>query len=178
MSALKLSVNTPVQVALSYPTGKEVQGQYGPQVLFSLCLAPGGEKAMYVPPAVAEQIQSLGIVKGEPFQIVKAEVTNGGRPKVEWRVTRLKPEPSSVKKPVSTTPVNGHAALNGIPYCDPKTELIHAYDTAIQVLVEARAHAAMAGLPVQFTGEDVRQLAATLIIDAGKNRRMPGLRAA
>ena len=177
MSTLKVPVNQPVQVALAYPTGKEVQGQYGPQVLFSLCLAPGGEKSMYVPPAVAEQIQNLGIAKGEPFQIVKVEVPNGTRPKVEWRVTRLKPEPSTVKKPVSV-PVNGHAALNGIPYYDPKTELILAYDTAIQVLVEARAHAAMAGLPVQFTGEDVRQLAATLIIDAGKNRRMPGLRAA
>jgi hypothetical protein len=45
--------------------------------MFSLCLAPAGEKLMYVPPIVSDQIQKLGIVKGEPFQVLKAEVPNG-----------------------------------------------------------------------------------------------------
>ena len=178
MSILKFSVNVPARVALAYPAGKEVQGQYGPQVLFSLALAPAGEKSMYVPPLVAEQIKSLGIVKGEPFQLLKAEIPNGSRPKVEWRVTRLQPESAPVKKPVSTAPVNGHAAVNGVPYFDQKTELTHAYHLAVDVLVEAAGYAASKNLRVQFLGEDIRQLAAVIVIDAGKNRRTPGLRAA
>jgi hypothetical protein len=178
MNTLKFAVNVPARVALSFPTGKPVEGQYGPQVMFSLCLAPAGETSMFLPPIAAAEIQKLGIAKGEPFEICKASVPNGDKPKIEWRVKRFQPEATSVKKPVSTTLVNGHAALNGVPYWEEKTELIRAYDTAIEVLVEARAHAAVAGLPVQFTGEDVRQLAATLIIDRGKNRRTPGLRAA
>jgi hypothetical protein len=68
---------------------------------------------------------------------------------------------------------NGHATLNGIPYWDPKTELMHCYDDAIGVLVTVRDTAAKQGLPVQFTGEDLRQVAATLYIDRGKDRRTP-----
>lgn len=69
---------------------------------------------------------------------------------------------------------NGHAVHNGIPYWDPKTELLHCYNDAISVLVAVRDNAAKQGLPVQFTGEDLRTVAATLYIDAGKDRRCPG----
>jgi len=177
MSILKFSNNQPVRVALAFSDGKEVQGKFGPQVMFSLSVAPFGETSMYVPPVVAEQIKSLGIGKGEPFQIEKAEVPNGSKPKIEWKVSKLEIQ---TRKPVAavTERVNGHAAVNGVPYFDLKTELVRAYDMAIDVLVEARAHAAVASLPVQFTGEDVRQLAAVIIIDEGKNRRCPSTRAA
>jgi hypothetical protein len=50
-NTLKFQLNVPARVALSFPTGKEVEGQFGPQIMFSLCLAPAGEKLMYVPPA-------------------------------------------------------------------------------------------------------------------------------
>jgi hypothetical protein len=68
---------------------------------------------------------------------------------------------------------NGHATHNGVPYWDAKTELLQCYKDAIDVLVVVREDAARQGLPVQFTGEDLRQVAATLYIDAGKNRRCP-----
>jgi hypothetical protein len=173
MNTLKFAVNVPARVALSFPTGKPVEGQYGPQVMFSLCLAPAGERLMYVPPIVDEQIQKLGIVKGEPFQVLKAEVPNGGRPKIEWKVSKLQPE---LDKPAVRSQVNGHAAVNGIPYLDPKTEWLRCADDAIAALVMVREHATAKGLPVQFTGEDLRQVAATLYIDAGKTRRCPAVR--
>lgn len=169
MSTLKFSLNTPVRLALAYPTGKQVEGQYGPQVMYTLSEAPAGETAMYLIPAVAEQIDALKLQKGESLEILKLQKPGS---KIEWKVSRVEP----AKKPMQT--VNGHAALNGVPYWDLKSELIGAYDMAVQVLVEARAHAAMANLPIQFTGEDVRQLAAVIVIDRGKDRRTPGLRAA
>jgi hypothetical protein len=69
---------------------------------------------------------------------------------------------------------NGHATLNGIPYWDSKTEWLHCADDAIDALVTARDHAASKGLPVQFTGEDLRMVATTIYIDRGKDRRCPG----
>ncbi len=172
MSTLKFAVNTPVRVALAYPTGKEVQGQYGPQVMYTLSEAPAGATAMYLPPLVSDKILALKPQKGEPIQIVKTQ--KPGSKQMEWQVTRLQPEPVPVRKPVATAPVNGHASANGVPYLDLKTELVRAYDMAIDVLVEARSHAAVAGLPIQFNGEDVRQLAAVVIIDQGKDRRSNG----
>ena len=62
---------------------------------------------------------------------------------------------------------------NGIPYWDPKTEWLHCADDAIDALVTARDHAASKGLPVQFTGEDLRMVATTIYIDRGKDRRCP-----
>jgi hypothetical protein len=96
------------------------------------------------------------------------------------------PAPASANTPAQTnTPTNGngtpkapvhgngHAVHHGIPYWDPKAELRHCYEDAIEVLVAARDVAAGKGLPVQFTGDDLRQVAATLYIDAGKDRRTP-----
>ena len=169
MNTLKFAVNTPARVALAFQTGKEVQGQFGPQVMFSLCLAPNGEHTMYVPPVVAEQITKLGIVKGEPFQVVKTETQNGTR-KIEWKVTKLPPEPA--KKPVQSQTTD-HTP---IPFLDPKLEWLRCADEAVDVLVSARAHAAAKGLPVQFSGEDVRVVASTLYIGRGQDRRFQAAR--
>jgi hypothetical protein len=96
------------------------------------------------------------------------------------------PAPASANTPAQTnTPTNGigtakppvngngHAVHNGIPCWDPKADLRHCYEDAIEVLVAAGDIAAGKGLPVQFTGDDLRQVAATLYIDAGKDRRCP-----
>jgi hypothetical protein len=187
MSILKFAVNTPVRVALSYPTGKEFAGKFGPRVLFSLCLAPAGERSMYLPPIAAEQIAKLGIVQGEPFQIVKATVPNVGRPKIEWQVSRIEtkhaeretnPAAAETKPAAAETKPQqtGHATKNGVPYRDPKAEWLRCADEAVEVLVTARAHAAAKGLPVQFSGEDVRVVASTLYIGRGQDRRASALR--
>lgn len=220
MSVLRFQTNVPVEVALAYSDGKEVEGQYGPQYMFSLAAAPNGEKTMYVPPIVASRIAELRIGKGELFAICKAELKNGNRRGIEWQVKRVDPDPrcqdgadnplparpeppvppsakvNGTAAPVRNTgadpgngqsttkpgngngTVNGHAAVNGIPYWDPKTEWLRCAEDAIDALVTVRNHAAAKGLPVQFTGEDLRQVAATLYIDRGKDRRCPngGLR--
>ncbi len=210
MSVLRFQTNVPVEVALAYSDGKEVEGQYGPQLMFSLAEAPNGEKTMYVPPIVAERLKELHVDRGQRVQICKAEVKSGNRRSIEWQVTRIDPDPRwqnpprpepaapppamvvGAAVPIRSTgsdpgngqsstpangnshpPVNGHATANGVPYWDPKAKLLRCYDEAIDVLVLARDHAAGKGLPVQFTGEDLRQVAATLYIDAGKDRRTP-----
>jgi hypothetical protein len=64
---LKFETNTPVQVALEYPDGLNVPGQYGPQVKFSLT----ENRVMFVSSDVAQAIKTLGVQPAEPFTITK-----------------------------------------------------------------------------------------------------------
>lgn len=59
--------NVPAEVALQFPTGKNVEGQYGPQTMFSL----EGNKVMYLDPGPAKMVETLAPQVGEPFMIVK-----------------------------------------------------------------------------------------------------------
>src|SRR6266849_8255527 len=74
--------NVPAEVALKYGDGKDVAGQYGDQILYTLT----DGRVMCVPPIVRKQIQDFGIAKGELFTITKTEKKNGTRRTIEWIV--------------------------------------------------------------------------------------------
>lgn len=59
---VQFQTNVPVEVALKYNDGKEVSGQYGDQVLYTLT----DGRVMYVPPIVKRRIDELGIGRGDP----------------------------------------------------------------------------------------------------------------
>jgi hypothetical protein len=77
---VQFQTNVPIEVALKYNDGKEVTGQYGDQVLYTL----SDGRVMYVPPIVKKKIDELGIGRGEQFTITKAEKKNGTRRTIEW----------------------------------------------------------------------------------------------
>ena len=79
---VQFQTNVPVEVALKYNDGKEVNGQYGDQVLYTLT----DGRVMYVPPIVKRRIDELGIARGELFTLTKAEKKNGTRRTIEWLV--------------------------------------------------------------------------------------------
>ena len=79
---VQFQTNLPIEVALKYDDGKEVTGQYGDQVLYTLT----DGRVMYVPPIVKKKIDELGIGRGELFTITKAEKKNGTRRTIEWVV--------------------------------------------------------------------------------------------
>ena len=79
---VQFQTNVPVEVALKYNDGKEVNGQYGDQVLYTLT----DGRVMYVPPIVKRKIDELGIGRGELFTLTKAEKKNGTRRTIEWLV--------------------------------------------------------------------------------------------
>ena len=64
---LKFEINKPVTVALEFPDGLNVPGNYGPQVKFSLT----EQRVMFVPPDVADAIRKLGVLPGERFTVTK-----------------------------------------------------------------------------------------------------------
>jgi hypothetical protein len=79
---VQFQTNVPIEVALKYNDGKEVTGQYGDQVLYTLT----DGRVMYVPPIVKKRIDELGIGRDEQFTITKAEKTNGTRRTIAWVV--------------------------------------------------------------------------------------------
>jgi hypothetical protein len=79
---VQLQTNIPVEAALKYSDGKDVTGQYGDQVLYTL----SDGRVIYVPSIVKKKIEKAGIARGELFSITKAERKNGTRRTIEWPV--------------------------------------------------------------------------------------------
>ncbi len=165
---VQFNTNIPVEVSLKYGDGKDVTGQYGDQVLYTLT----DGRVMYVPPIVRKQIEELGIPKGEPFTITKAEKKNGTRRTIEWLVTtnRRKVSPSAVasknnrERPGANRGSeiqNGHGADVARPRGSPgadRPSLLQAFTKAVDVAAEAERYAAAHGISLQFTSEDVREI--------------------
>ena len=58
---LKCKPNVPEEIALKFPDGINVSGQYGNQVLYTLA----DNRKLYLPPIVAEKIKELKVVPEE-----------------------------------------------------------------------------------------------------------------
>ena len=93
MNILRFEANTPIQVALKFDGGCDVDGRYGLQVLYTL----DDGRLMYVEPKVARRINELKITAGEPFSICKREAKIGLQRTVEWEVNRLEPVPATAR---------------------------------------------------------------------------------
>ena len=76
------STNVPVTVTLAFQDGLDVEGRFGDQVMYTL----EDGRVMYVAPMVRTKIEELGIGKGQPFTMCKAERRNGSRRWIEWTV--------------------------------------------------------------------------------------------
>ena len=107
---VRFSTNVPEIVAIKFRDGKEVEGRFGAQWMYSL--ADG--RQMYVAPIVAERIGQLEIQPGELFSVCKREVKEPGmrKPEIRWQVERLAPEPPAAVQ-LPQAPANGYPAQSG-----------------------------------------------------------------
>jgi hypothetical protein len=111
MNILRFEANTPVQVALKFDGGRDVDGRYGPQVLYTL--ADG--RLMYLEPKAARHINELKITASELFTICKREVKNGQKSGIQWEVKRLEPVPKpGGSKLVQPASANTSAAAQSV----------------------------------------------------------------
>jgi hypothetical protein len=173
---LQFQTNVPIEVALKYNDGKEVTGQYGDQVLYTLT----DGRVMYVPPIVKKKIDELGIGRGELFTITKAEKRNGTRRTIEWvvatdgsgdrtpqrRVGQPNSQPPAQRRagPVSA-PANGNghrpsspSAGKGFLVTGQGQFLLQALAAAVDAAVATECYAAACGTELQFTSEDLREI--------------------
>jgi len=169
---VQFQTNVPVEVALKYGDGKEVNGQYGDQVLYTL----SDGRVMYVPPIVKRKIEELGIGRGELFTVTKAEKKNGTRRTIEWEVAAGDTHPPArVQQPNGQRPShprndaalpgngNGHRANSttdskGFLVTSHGQLLLQSLAAAVDVAAATERYAAASGLEVQFTSEDLREI--------------------
>jgi len=167
---VQFQTNVPVEIALKYSNGKDVTGQYGDQVLYTLT----DGRVMYVPPIVRKQIEGLAVARGELFTITKAENKNGTRRTIEWQVSvngrtakeSNSPPPNEVARPLcagSASQSPAHASNNGTPRRVAPLPvsaqfLKQALALAVDAVAEAERYAGSHGISLQFTSEDVREI--------------------
>lgn len=88
---ISFQTNIPVELALQFLEGKPVDSQFGGvQHLFSTTANRVFFVSEIVGNIIADQLKKLGVQKGEPIEICKAEVTQGrGRKGIQWIVKRV-----------------------------------------------------------------------------------------
>ena len=101
---LKCKPNIPEEIALKFPDGINVSGQYGNQVLYTLA----DNRRLYVPPIVTAKIKELQVVPEEPFSLCKRVDPENG---VQWEVKRVDPPASG---PEFVAPAHSQAATVGL----------------------------------------------------------------
>ena len=88
MPILKFELNVPIELHLRSIEGKPVDSKFGPQQQFT-----AEEGIFYVSEMVGailtDQLRKLRVRAGDLVEIIKAEVTNGGRKKIQWQVAQI-----------------------------------------------------------------------------------------
>ena len=191
---LRFNTNAPVEVALRYDDGKRVEGRYGEQVMYAL----EGDRVMYVPPVVANQIRELGIRAREPFEICKAELREENKRWIEWRVRRLEEprHPASLGNvpEAAASGLNGQAQnhRNGSTHQNARpldlqaspdgtllpvpvtgagiTAMELAMSGAAEIAQRVESRARMRNYSLQFNSEDIRAIGLTMFIQAMRER--------
>jgi hypothetical protein len=183
---VQFQTNVPIDIALKYNDGKEVTGQYGDQVLYTLT----DGRVMYVPPIVKKKIDELGIGRGELFTITKAEKKNGTRRTIEWVVATDgsgdRKTQSRVQQPNGTAPAqrrggggstptngNGHrpsslSEAKGFLVTGQGQFLLQALAAAVDVAAATERYASACGLELQFTSEDLREIGLSIYTTGAK----------
>lgn len=186
---LRPDANVPVELRLRYAgSGKPVQGQYGPQVMYTVEDRAGGVRTLYLDPTVATKIDMLDLAVGQPFLLCKRQSTLGGRKQTEWEVSRID-RPGDARPPV--TKVTDHAyaipasATGATPISTPPIStpaqtgpaalMADCLRQAVDLLATTQKYASERGFPlVTFSAEDIRTTAVSLFIERGREAKIRG----
>lgn len=176
MPRLNLTPGVPTILAIQR-AGENVPSNFtrgGFDVLFK---TTDGDQ-LYVEPEragdIEREMQALGIRYGEPMQLTKHKTTHGGH---AYRVERLPnrdagghnvPERSAGYSAPQTPPAPRYAEPAAAAVTPTSARLLAAYMLAVDTLLETQVYASRKGLQLTVTTEDVRCLAATVLIEQSK----------
>jgi len=161
--AIKFATNIPQTLAFPYGDSKEVEGNFGPQHMYTVEV--NGEKdRLYASPYLHDQLVSGGVGAGSVLTITKVELEGG---KAGWNISTDAPASGQAPMPAAAPtngaaprPINGHAPHN-------RTHYTHLLAAAISDAATA-AHLANVkidsegGDMVNFTSADIEKLAVHL----------------
>jgi hypothetical protein len=173
-------------IAISQIPGENAPSQIGgPEVKFRLV----DGRAWYVPPAVADDIYRQRIQPRQQIEVLKfgrmkhevrivglqANLGNGSAPSPPHQPADVQQDTTAYRSPNNTPPpvawpADEHQQLASAP-APPLTisgRLWGAYMVAVDTLLETKAYAQRKGLALEVKCEDVRCLAATILIEQSK----------
>ena len=175
---LRLETNKPQIIALKYTAGKEVPGNFGDQMLFTLT----DGRIWYAPLFVAEKVDALQLGRNEPFQVCKTEVfRQGQKPLTVYEIERAETAlttqpPAPQRKPAPTAATGDQVTTQQNQGTSPalrafspaaKTYML-AFADALDIAHEVAPYAKKRGIELEFSCESIRAMATTLFIHAPK----------
>ena len=191
MDKIQPALNTPLDLAVQYPEGQEVQSKFGPgkQVMF---VTVDG-KALYLSQYAASKIQGLNLKPGQPFRLTKFEVSTGHSKTTDWKAELLPGEqgdgtfvvgkPAAGAEPPPPRSVQrdgGPPAPNGSNHTGfPKSPYEHSGSSAflreaVNMLIDVEA--SCIEYAKKYSGairnEDVRALMISVYINQSKGARV------
>lgn len=170
-------IGLPEIIALAATTGEMVSSNFGGSEV-KLQLTNG--RPWYVAPAMADVIRTSGIVARQQL-----EVTKTGKGPMDWQIIPLQAHlggaPAAPQNAAGTalaaapTPQPIQQTQNSAtvaPSVNAATaRFVAAYKSAVDVLLEAKTYAQGRGLALEIRCDDVRCLAATMMIHAEGGRK-------
>ena len=122
--------DTPVEVALKYPTARQITTEHGERAMFSLV----DGRVMFLDLEVAGQIAAAGLNVKERFTITRRP--NGGT-KSSWEITRLPGEqPNGAyvvpKNPAPATPKPAQRETSSSSMLDEANSLVDIYAAVLE----------------------------------------------
>jgi hypothetical protein len=191
---IKFEYGQPQVFALKFLTAKGFDGSFGPRGLFTAADEGFGERKIWLDAEdasdIEREIRALGIRTGEPIRVTKIRQPRGGghsfrveRPSGSGSGSAAPARPSReemlLEQSVAIARTEGPQAFRHNAHVMPSppaeapappinAKFLAAYMVSVDVLLETRAYAQRKGLALDIRCEDVRALAATLVIDQQK----------
>ena len=155
---VEFPADTPVEVALKYPTARQITTENGDRAMFSLV----DGRVMFLDLDVASQIEAAGVNVRERFTLTRRQ---NGTQKSCWEIVRLPGEQPNgtyvVPKGPETVPTKPpQRALSGSSVLDEANALVDTYAAVLE-----RALHTYQG---RVKPEEVRALLVTAYIQRGK----------
>lgn len=162
---IRFQTNEPETFGLRFPEGKEVEGRFGAQVMFSTT----DERIFFVDLPVAARIHAMRLSEGEVITITKRSVKEGRKQSIKWEIER-----TADFAPVEVEPVQKPAVATLAPAASSKdhstsntniltrqlaSALCSAIDAVLIAVEYAKSRGADKEIALDFNAEDVRTLA-------------------
>lgn len=167
---ITFELNVPTVVTLEYPTPREVAGNYGTRMMYTLA-----EGIMFLDPAVATQLAQLEPAKGDRIRVTRFQTMQGQRKAITWKFERADavlaiPAPPAPKPaaPAQQPGMPNPAFVENLEASLTASLMATCLKQSIDALAAARNHAVSQGWNLEFFGEDVRAMANALFIHRTK----------
>ena len=187
--AVRFSTNVAMKFVFPFGDYMDVNGQYGPQFMYTVENPEGQRDKLYAAPGLHQELQAAGMGPGSVFTITKVEgegnrkgwlvqpAEPNGQP-AEWEP---EPEPAAAG-PADAPPASAEVSApatpppsgNGHPLAEPRAPGFAALQLLMNNALQA-SWLAWNGLDegAQFSGEDVRAVGITLFLECARKGIIP-----